>query len=198
MKTRLWCLAVALFALLFVSAAGADEMAFSLSGAGLDASGVLYGDQVSPGQWLVGDASGMFNGSAIVGVWDPANSGNIFVFDNIYYWPEPVVDYAGIVLEIANGELVNLCFDSGCAGAAGTYTAIVWDPVSGIANLNADKYEFGKPMAPPVAPPVATPEPATMLLLGSGIVGAAKAMRRRRVETELTADRHGSDGADQL
>jgi hypothetical protein len=64
--------------------------------------------------------------------------------------------------------MVNLCYDTGCAGAAETYTAIVWDPASGTSNLNVDCADFGSPV----------PEPSTLALLGSGLISLARLGRR--------------------
>jgi hypothetical protein len=153
---------------LFVSFANAEEMTFALSGTGLDAVGTFYAAPQGPGQWLVDDASGTFNGANIVGVWPESNSGNIFDFNNLLYSPGAAVDWAGIVFKLDNGDLVNLCYDSGCAGAANTYTAIVWDPVSGISDLNADSATFGQPV----------PEPSTLVLFGGGLIALFGAARR--------------------
>jgi len=163
-------MAVALFccALMFAGAANAEDMTFTLSGAGLDASGTFYGAPTAPGQWLVYDAAGTFNGANIVGIWPESNSGNVFAFNNMFYSPGPAVDWMGIVFQLDNGDMVNLCYDSECAGAAETYTAIVWDPVSGVSNLNADNASFGEPV----------PEPATLVLLGGGLIGLSRAARR--------------------
>jgi hypothetical protein len=155
-------------ALLLGGAASADQMSFTLSGQGLDASGTFYGTPVTDGHWLVNDASGIFNGTSILGIWPESNSGNIFTFDNLFFSPGPAMDGGGIVFMLANGDMVNLCYDTGCAGAAETYTAILWDPASGITNLNADAAEFGSPV----------PEPWTLALLGSGIIGLARLGRR--------------------
>jgi hypothetical protein len=168
MKTLITSAALLCCALLFVSVAGADEMPFTLTGQGLDAAGTFYGAPIADGQWLVSDASGLFNGSNIVGIWPESNTGNIFSFDNLFFASGPFVDGGGIVFKLDNGDMVNLCFDTGCAGAAETYTAIVWDPVTGITNLNADSAEFGAP----------TPEPSTLMLLGSGLAGLARLGRR--------------------
>ena len=168
MKRSITGAALLCCALLFVGIAGADEITFTLSGQGLDASGTFSGDPGATGQWLVNDASGVFNGTNIVGVWSESNSGNIFNFDNLFFSPGPAVDGGGIVFQLANGDMVDLCYDTGCAGAAGTYTAILWDPASGITNLNADSAEFGSPV----------PEPSTLALVGSGLIGLAKLGRR--------------------
>lgn len=151
-------------ALLLVSAAGADEMSFTLSGPGLDASGTFYGEPTGTGQWLVGDAFGTFNGTNIVGIWPELNSGNTFNFDNLFFSPGPAVDGSGIVFVLANGDMVNLCYDTGCAGAAETYTAILWDPESGITDLDVDVAEFGAPV----------PEPSTLAFVGSGLLALAR------------------------
>ncbi len=166
-----WFRAATLFccALLFVSVASADVMTFTLSGQGLDATGLFYGAPVTDGQWLISDASGTFNGSDIVGIWPESNSGNLFNFNNIFYSPGPAVDSLGIVFQLSNGDLVNLCYDSGCAGAAQTYTAIVWDSNQGFTNLNVDSYAFAGPV----------PEPSTLMLVASGLLGLASVARRR-------------------
>ncbi len=168
MHKWLFVTAILCCALLLVSAAGADEMSFVLSGEGLDASGTFSGTSAGPGQWLVDDASGVFNGSNIVGIWSESNSGNIFAFDNLFFSPGAAVDGGGIVFQLANGDMVDLCYDTGCAGAAETYTAILWDPASGISNLNVDSAEFGSPV----------PEPSTLALVGSGLIGLARLGRR--------------------
>lgn len=168
MQKRLFVLGMFCCALLLVSLASADEMSFSLYGQGLDASGTFYGLPNGDGPWLVNDASGVFNGSSIVGSWPESNSGNTFNFDNLFFSPGPAVDGGGIVFRLANGDMVDLCYDTGCAGAAETYTAIVWDPASGISNLNVDSAEFGAPV----------PEPSTLALVGSGLIGLTRLGRR--------------------
>ena len=169
MNKKLFVLGVLCAALVLVSMASADDVSFTLAGAGLDASGTFYAAPQGAGQWLVYDASGTFNGANIVGIWPESNSGNIFTFNNLYYSPGPEVDWMGLVFKLDNGDMVNLCYDSGCAGAASTYTAIVWDPVSGITDLNVDNASFGEPV----------PEPATLMLLGSGLIGLGGVIRRR-------------------
>lgn len=173
---KLVVLLVALFALAATMPAVADSMSFSMSGTTAttwNASGTLYGSPTGPGTWQVTGATGVFDGSAITGIWSVSNNGNIFYFNNIYRSPAPVVDLYGIVLTVANGDLVNLCYDSGCYGAARDYTAIVWNPNTGYTGLNADaSATFGQPV----------PEPGTLVLLGGSAIALAGALRRKLMQ----------------
>jgi hypothetical protein len=175
MKKLVLIIAVMVGAMIWANAASADTMTFSLTGNGLSASGTFYGVPAGSGQWLVTGATGTFNGSAITTIETLTNSGNVFAFNNIYYWPGPAVDLYGIVFDLANGDRVNLCYDSGCFGSAGVYTAIVWDPNVGLAGLNAETYSFGAPTTGEV--PV--PEPGTLAFVGTGLVGVAGVLRRK-------------------
>jgi hypothetical protein len=166
--------AIVIGAMVWASVAHADTMAFSLAGNGLNASGVFYGSPAGSGQWLVTGATGTFNGSAITAVEPLTNNGNVFAFNNLYYWPAPVADLYGIVFDLANGDRVNLCYDSGCYGSAGVYTALVWDPNTGLTGLNAESFSFGAPVTGE-----GVPEPGTMALLGSGLLGVRGVLRRR-------------------
>ena len=179
MRKLLLSAVVVCCALIFVSAASADTMSFSLSGSGWSTSGTFVGSPTAPGTWLVSGASGSFDGTAITGVWPTSNNGNIFSFNNLHYWPAPVFDIYGVVLTLANGDLVNLCYDTGCAGAAGTYTAITWDPNACIGFLNADTVAFGQP----------TPEPGTLALLGTSMLGLVGVVDRK--STRLNSSHSG-------
>lgn len=165
-----WMISAILLCFAFATSgvAMADLISFQLSGQGLDASGTFYAQPTGPGQFLVSDAGGTFNGVNIVGVWPESNSGNIFVFNNLFYSPGPAVDALGIVFLLNDGNLVNLCYDTGCAGSGGTYTAILFDSQSGnYTNFNADVAQFGE-----------VPEPSTLMLVGSGLLGLASVVRR--------------------
>lgn len=155
--------------LAFAGIASADSISFSFSGPGLNAAGTFYAQPGTAGQWLVTGAAGTFNGSAITGIEPLTSNGKVFSFNNIYYWPNPVVDLYGIVFDVAGGDKVNLCYDSGCAGAAGMYTAIVFDPNAGLTNLNATVQSFSQPI----------PEPGTLVLIGTGLLGLAGALGRK-------------------
>jgi hypothetical protein len=170
MRKSLVVMLVVLCALVFVSAASADTMTFALSGTGWSSSGTFIGSPTAPGTWLVTAASGTFNAVTITGVWPTSNSGNIFYFNNNYYWPGPPnVDNAGIVVTLQNGDLVNFCYDAPNCAQPGGYAALLWDPTTGTTFLDANSVSFGQPI----------PEPGTLALLGMSVLGLAGIMRRR-------------------
>jgi hypothetical protein len=162
--------AVVLCAIFFVGTANADQAAFALSGTGWSSSGMFYGSPTTPGTWLITAASGQFDGIGITGVWPTSNYGNIFIFNNLYYWPGPPnVDNLGIVVTLQDGGLVNFCYDVPNCALPGAYAALLWEPNTGVTYLNADSVYFGRPV----------PEPGTLVLLGTSVLGLFGSMRRR-------------------
>ena len=149
-------------------------MNFDLSGTNPTAwssTGTFIGTPIGVGgPWNVTNATGTFNGIAITGVLSTTNNGNIFYFNNKYYWPgPPVVDNAGIVVTLADGGLVNYCYDSPNCANPGAYAALLWEPGVGTTFYNADSASFTQH----------TPEPATLALFGSSVLGLVGVMRRR-------------------
>src|SRR6516164_2465352 len=166
MKKLIQVAVVVCCAVLFVSVANADTMSFALSGVGFTTSGTFSGSPTAPGTWLVTGATGSFNGTSITGVWPTSNNGNIFAFNNLYYWPAPNLDVYGIVVTLQNGDLVNFCYDTPNCALPGGYAALLWDPNVGTTFLYADTVAFGQPV----------PEPGTLALMGTGLLGLVGAV----------------------
>ena len=172
MRKVVACAALVFSCLILVDSAAADSIPFSMSGSNptsWSTSGVFAAAPAGAGVWTVTGATGTFNGVSITGVWPTSNSGNTFLFNNKYYWPGPVFDIYGVVITLADGDLVNFCYDTGCGGASATYTAIQWDPSSGYTFYNASTSSFSIPV----------PEASTLTLIGSGLLGLVGRMRRR-------------------
>ena len=164
-KITLLCIVLA--SAIYVSAASVDYQFDYTIGSG-DVSGVLYTVDEGNGIYLVTDAAGTYLGAPITGVFDPSQSGNTFSFNNLLYFPDlPSVDLGGIVFalngntNIASG--MNLYFDgegyrSIDGGNNGPYVELSITPFD------------------PASP---TPEPGTLGLVGSGVLGLAVILRRK-------------------
>ena len=67
-------------------------------------SGILNTIDEGNGTYFVTNATGSYLGAPITGVFDPSQSGNVFSFNNLLYFPSlPSVDVGGIVFEL-NGN----------------------------------------------------------------------------------------------
>jgi hypothetical protein len=143
---------------------------FQALGTGFESSGTLT---VSPsgtsGVFDITGVSGEVNGTAITGLipgsYDASNpthtSDGAFFFDNLFYTPAPYFDYNGIGLNVgSSGYQFNFYYN----GSA--YET--WD--SNNDTLVLDSFTIS------AAP---TPEPSSLLLLGTGMIAAAGAFRRR-------------------
>jgi hypothetical protein len=162
-------LAIVLLTAICASATPVDYHFSYTVGSG-QVSGELSTIAQGNGSYLVTGASGSYLGSAITGVFDPGLSGNTFSFNNLLFFPGfPNVDLGGIVFQIdgdpniATG--INLYWDGAGyrsidGGNNGPYVQLSITP----ADPN------------PTAP---TPEPGTLALLASGVLGGAGMLRRR-------------------
>ncbi|MGA9567466.1 MAG: PEP-CTERM sorting domain-containing protein [Candidatus Korobacteraceae bacterium] len=171
-KTAL--LTIVLLTAVWASATKVDYQFSYVVGNGLVNGELVTVDQ-GDGSYLVTGATGSYLGSAITGVFDPSLSGNTFSFNNLLYFPSvPAVDLGGIVFQL-NGDAniatgINLYWDgegyrSIDGGNNGPYVQLSLDPLA------------------PLAPQAPTPEPGTLALLASGVVGGAGILRRKVGQT---------------
>jgi len=156
----------ALVLLTFATAAFASSVNFSYGdGSNLFVQGTLTGP-FGGGVFTATSATGTYNGSPISLV-APGVDG-AFSYNNLVYFP-PVsgyfLDLYGLVFNVAGLGDVNLCASTGCGGFDG-YTNI--SNFGGYAYTNVTA-TFDSP----------TPEPTTLLMFGSGIVGFAGVLRRK-------------------
>ncbi|HZD30772.1 MAG TPA: PEP-CTERM sorting domain-containing protein [Candidatus Angelobacter sp.] len=135
-----------------------------------DVNAVLSTVDLGNGSYLVTGASGSYAGVPITGVFDPSLSGNVFAFNELLYFPaQPWVDIDGIVFEL-NGDPniatgMNLYWD----GAG--YRSI--DGGNNGPYVDVTLSLLGQPS------PAAVPEPNTLMMFGSGIIGLAGILRRK-------------------
>ncbi len=133
-------------------------------------SGILTTTEQSAGVYLItGITDGLFDGTAItsvLGTGSFVSDGN----DNLLYYPAEAtgiyttpayIDYNGISFTTADGEF-NLYFNGSSYALAST--------------LNADDIYGTFALSPDVS---ATPEPSSLFLLGTGLLGACFMFRRK-------------------
>lgn len=161
-------LGVALTMLVLSTSAFANTVNFSYgNGSSLLVHGTLTGT-LNGNVFTATSASGFYNGTPISLV-APGVDG-AFSYNDLVYVP-PVsgysVDMYGLVFNVAGLGDANLCATAGCAGSEG-YT--------NISNFTKDVgYVFTNVTATFDSP---TPEPSTLLMMGSGLIGLAGVVRK--------------------
>lgn len=136
---------------------------FSFSGTGITSSGSLTATLVSGNEYLVTSISGMQNGASMTLLAPGTYGAN----DNVIFSSKPFLDSFGLAFVLSSGLTdYNIYFDPlnstylECNSAAGPCNAIGTGTV-----IKGSLTEV--------------PEPGTLLLLGSGLVGLAGMARRK-------------------
>jgi hypothetical protein len=159
---RILAFTVVALGLFYAPAAKADTFTFTFSGGGNTASGVFTtGNAGSP--YTVTGITGTVDGSAITVLSSYAGS------DQLLYFPATggfYADFAGISFATANGVDYNI---TNYPSASGNFINI----------STLDPGGSGAFVAPITMSVTATPEPITLLLFGTGLMGIGGMVRRK-------------------
>ena len=192
MKRITVILSILVFALATTGLAMADAFTFSFNANGQTGHGLLLDANEGGGQWSITGASGTIDGFAVTGVAPCAYPGpcgpiGTTTWDNILYYPAAItfpntgaanVDWQGLMFTLANGDYLNLYYyDNQSQGA---------DICGGLGYCASLLDANGNPISSGVVSnatfaPATTPEPSSLVLFGSGILGLAGILRKKMI-----------------
>jgi|GEM_PF-5717581 len=138
----------------------------SLGGFPETGSGTLTATLLSGNEWAISAITGTVGGSAITGL----NSFNSS--DNMLFPESSILDTQGLSFETANGELINI-FSFYSPSTVSIPAGNNFGEIIGGTGAGFGVGTFSVTQNSPV------PEPATILMLSTGLIGAAGAMRRK-------------------
>jgi PEP-CTERM motif-containing protein len=142
----------------------ADSFNFSFSGVGVSASGTFTTNPLSGGSYLITSISGTQNGSPM----SLLAPGQFTDNDNLLFPSPPFLDGGGVSY-LVGGSFISIEFDTGVVPAG----YIIEGGPFGCGTVSIS---FS------ASPASAVPEPATLLLFGSGIFALGAAWRRKKLK----------------